>query len=605
MLGDVLTIGRTAVVVASLMVVCAQASAQIGYIERYQVEPGVYAVLRNGNTIFLECTPPLGKQARPFLEKYLVDGGAWKMYADKGAVAIHFDKLRPEIKRQALLAVFPLDCIDEKGWWHVVRFDASGCGESLTQLAVWLTGSPGNVTLISARPENQGIHEELKRSDRILVPRSILLPAMRAFKAPPPLPEIPPIEARSSSGTAEAGNSSDSTPGIAFPFANGDTEGLLEYHGTLQDGHAVYCLRPGESLYSAVVVRFTDYRENSDILDACGEIAKCSGIRDMHRIKAGQKILIPVDMLADRFKPAGSDERKEYESVRAEEQRLARARVRSKDLEGVVVILDSGHGGHDHGAAIEPLGLYEDEINYDIVSRIKAILETETRAKVYVTVYDPKQGYTPSNATRFSHDTREVLTTTPNYDNSVSDVSLILRYSLANDIYSRERKQGTDEQKIIFTSIHCDYLFNETLRGAMVYVPGAKRRTDPSASTAKKYTRYEEVRRNPVPTTTASMRKRDEALSWGFANTLLDAMRVHQPSLKVHDAGPPVRNVIRKGKGNEFLPAVLRYNVVPTKVLIEVANTTNSQDQQRLADPKWRQWFAEAYVDALRKHYNH
>jgi N-acetylmuramoyl-L-alanine amidase len=35
-------------------------------------------------------------------------------------------------------------------------------------------------------------------------------------------------------------------------------------------------------------------------------------------------------------------------------------------------------------------------------------------------------------------------------------------------------------------------------------------------------------------------------------------------------------------------------------VLIETANMTNETDCKRLADPKWRQDFAEAYVEALK-----
>jgi N-acetylmuramoyl-L-alanine amidase len=42
---------------------------------------------------------------------------------------------------------------------------------------------------------------------------------------------------------------------------------------------------------------------------------------------------------------------------------------------------------------------------------------------------------------------------------------------------------------------------------------------------------------------------------------------------------------------------------VPTKVLIETANLNNATDRQRLADPDWRQTFAEAYVDALMRYY--
>ena len=594
-------------VVPVLLLMAAFAAAEPGFIDRDEVEPGVYAVLRNGQAIFLECTPPSGKDAQPFLQKYLADPGTWKMYADKGAVAILFDRLSPEAQRQALITLFPLDYIDEEGWWHTVRFSTPDCSERLASLATWLTGSPENAARICSHKQNRSIGDLLKRGDRILIPQPLLLPVMRTLKAPPPPPAKPtPAPAKhEESPVTDSNEDASTTPGIAFPFVNGNAEGLLEYRGEGEEAVAEYRLRQGESLYSAVVVRFTDFRENKDILEACETIAQRSGIRDVHCIRAGQKILIPAEMLSDRFQPSGSEKRREYESIRAEEQRLTQNRVSTKDLEGVVVILDSGHGGRDQGAAVAKVDLYEDEINYDIVCRIKNLLETQTQAKVYTTVLDPQQGYTPTEVTRFTHDTREVLKTTPTYNNQDGDTSVMLRWHLANDIYYRERDAGVDDRKILFASIHCDSLFNETLRGAMVYVPGTKYRSDPSPATSAKYNNYAEVKRTPAPKTTLEQRRRDEALSRIFASTVLNSMRTNNPPLKVHDAGDPIRHVIRQSKNKAYLPAVLRYNVTPTKVLIEVANMTNPQDQQRLADPKWRQWFAEAFVNALRAHYNH
>jgi N-acetylmuramoyl-L-alanine amidase len=37
--------------------------------------------------------------------------------------------------------------------------------------------------------------------------------------------------------------------------------------------------------------------------------------------------------------------------------------------------------------------------------------------------------------------------------------------------------------------------------------------------------------------------------------------------------------------------------------LIETANIVNPTDRDRLADPWWRQQFAHAYVDALKRHF--
>ena len=97
--------------------------------------------------------------------------------------------------------------------------------------------------------------------------------------------------------------------------------------------------------------------------------------------------------------------------------------------------------------------------------------------------------------------------------------------------------------------------------------------------------------------------RRDEAMSRVFAETLVNALRAHKPALKVNDSGDPVRNVIRQKGGKAYVPCVLRNNSVPTKVLIETGNMNNAGDRANLSNPQWRQAFAEAYVDALRRHY--
>ena len=56
-----------------------------------------------------------------------------------------------------------------------------------------------------------------------------------------------------------------------------------------------------------------------------------------------------------------------------------------------------------------------------------------------------------------------------------------------------------------------------------------------------------------------------------------------------------IRNGNTAGKDVVSMPS--------SKVLVEVANMTNETDCLRLADPQWRQTFAEAYVDALKRYY--
>lgn len=587
-------------------------SANANVVLREELESGVYAAIRAGQVLFLECSPPTGNQAQALLEKYLAKGDEWRLYKDRLAVAIPFTKLNAKTQRKVLEKVFPLDYVDAAGWWHTVRFSGIDGTESLLALAEWLTGSGGNLQKILAHDSNRQIREPLERGARILIPQPLLQPIMKTHSPQPPPPPPPPPPIVPTREPEDLLTALDFAPVVSganaaltedMPVVN-PASGLLEYGSDGQGPVARYILRKGESLYSAVVVRFTDYRENADILHACEIIQERSGIRNVHRMCEGQKVIIPLEMLSDQYQPAGSTQRQEYEEIRQEAQRLREEQVVTKDLEGVVVILDAGHGGRDQGAAITHIGLLEDEINYDIVCRIKQLLENSTRAKVYTTVLDRRQGNTPTDASRFAHDTGEVVLTTPNYTNDDAKVSANLRWYLANDIYFKERDSGVDERKIVFASIHCDALFNDSLRGAMVYVPGAKYRRESERPSGSIYSRFEEVRRNPTSSSSPSQLKRDEALSHNFATTLLQAMHANNPPLKVHDAGDPIRNVIRQSGGRAYVPAVLRNALVPTKVLIEVANMTNPADQKHLANPEWRQWFAEAFVNALRDHYN-
>ena len=244
--------------------------------------------------------------------------------------------------------------------------------------------------------------------------------------------------------------------------------------------------------------------------------------------------------------------------------------------------------------------MYEDELNYDVACRIKKILETKTSATVYMTLVDPSLGYKAVDHRTFVHDTDEELLTTPRYPNQDAKTSANLRWFLANAIYASETAQGTDPRKIVFTSIHTDAIYNSRLRGAMVYIPGAKHRTDSKRYTGSPYSRYREARQTPYQRPTLAQCRRDEALSRNLAEDIIEALGRRR--IRRHLEGPPIRSEIRRN-GGAYVPAVLRNTAIPTKVLVEMANITNATDRKRLADPEWRQTFAEAYVDALRAYY--
>ena len=547
-----------------------------------RIEQGVTAGIRNGNTLYIECTLPRGNAAKALLDRYLAEPETWETYKDRMAVAIPYSKLSMPARRKVLEALFPEDYVDEAGWWHTVRYPGENNIGLWRSLAEWLTGEGNLFQVMRQAPENNDVPDRLQPGMQLLVPANILPEVMRRH-SPRPVARVVPT-----------------TPAPIITHPGSD----LDYGQDADGAYAIYRLKQGEAIYTSVVVRFTDFRENADIRRACDEILRRSNIRDERRMQPGQRIIIPIEMLSDQYQPAGSEQRQVYEEVREEQVRLQAQQIRSKDLEGVVVILDPGHGGRDHGAAYEPMGLYEDELNYDIACRIKEILETQTQARVFMTVKDTVQGFNYSNASRFKHDTNEILLTTPPYNNHDASISANLRWYLVNHIYRKLLAEGVDERKMLFASIHCDALFNEQLRGAMVYVPGAQYRRDREQPSNPIYDRFAEAREQRAVTTTAAERRRDEAMSRNFASTLLRNLAQHNPPIKVHSTGDPIRNVIRQSGGRAYVPAVLRNTKVPTKVLIECANLTNAADRANLADHAWRQAFAEAFVNALRDHFD-
>lgn len=576
-------------------------------VTRQPLDAGVYAAVRGGKTVYLECSPPHGDAAKAFFAKYLANPEDWLTYRNRMTVAVPFERLNALTRRAALLALFPDDYVDAYGWWHVVVFEGTLSQEDWSGLALWFTNDAANAVALERNEHNREAPTPLRKGQVVLIPRTLLPEAYQTLTSKPP----PPLIAAHHAAREDRQYQQSAVPEKPSPAGLGEGEGEtpplvlpedLSFESDAQGLHAVYRIKRGEALYTAVVVRFTDYRDHADILEACRTIQKRSAIRDVRDIAAGQKIRIPVEMLSDQFHPEGSEQRKEYEATRAEADRLQQERVHTEALEGIVIVLDPGHGGRDYGAAVHSAGLFEDELAYDITCRLKSLLETRTQAKVHITVRDRSAGFVASDQKQFQHDTDEELLTTPPYPNEDAKVSANLRWYLANAIYRKERAAGVDDRKVVFVSIHCDMLFNEQLRGAMIYIPGAAHRRETEQPEGSIYNDYQETHGYRRVTTTAAARRRDEALSLNFAEGILASLRGHNPPLKVHSASAPIRSVIRQSGGRAYLPAVLRNTEIPTKVLVEVANMNNATDRQRLADPQWRQWFAEALFDAL-KHY--
>ena len=177
------------------------------------------------------------------------------------------------------------------------------------------------------KKKNAGVGEALRAGQRILIPHRLL---SEALKRPTPGHEKeygdPYAQAAEKEGEGES-------EGELMDLTLLTQE--LRYGRDAAGPYAEYRLKKGEALYTAVVVRFTDYQETADVQKACQVIQERSGIRDVRKMEAGERILIPMEMLSDRYQPQGTEQREQFEKVREEAWRLEAERVQSKDLEGV------------------------------------------------------------------------------------------------------------------------------------------------------------------------------------------------------------------------------------------------------------------------------
>jgi len=133
----------------------------------------------------------------------------------------------------------------------------------------------------------------------------------------------------------------------------------------------------------------------------------------------------------------------------------------------------------------------------------------------------------------------------------------------------------------------------------MVYVPSANLTGGRSSRGGEIYTARAEVREQPAVEFTLRQRQQSEGLSREMANRTIAAFR--RLSLPVHPY-KPVRERIIRHRG-EFVPAVLRYNSIPAKMLVEVCNLANEEDRRLIQTRAFRQQVAEAVVMGIVSYY--
>lgn len=523
---------------------------------RVEVSKDFTVHLREG-AITVEARPLEGETPIQFARRLAKDDAtAQRILALPGALAgrgatLSWGALSLEGRRAAAQALFPSDVRATAAWLHIAVEE-----ESLASLAEWFTGDPARAADLER--ENRFPGGVVPPGATVRIPAEYLVPPFRDAE---PVPESEP-------------------PNLVF----GEDE---------QGRFASYRLRKGEALYSAVVVRFTGRLDAADVNELALQLAARSGIADVHAIPVGYPVKIPVEFLADEFLPKDDARYVERAREKAETAQFSRPEI-ARGLAGVRVILDAGHGGRDTGTLHG--GLWESTYVYDVTCRLRKILTERTRAEVLMTTKDATVGWTVPEQDRLRPRRGQVLLTRPPYGLEDPAVGVNLRWYLANSLLRRAASDGkrVPPERTVFLSIHADSL-HPSVRGAMVYVPGERYLRDRYGKSGAAYASYREVKEEPV----VSFNKRERVASEGASTTLATALvgAIRDAGLPVHSFSPVRTHVIRSGR--EWVPAVLRYNRVPNRVLVEVANLGNEEDRALIVTRAFRQALAESVASGL------
>jgi N-acetylmuramoyl-L-alanine amidase len=499
-------------------------------------------------------------------------------------VRVPFAMLRPELQRQIVTTLFSSDTSNAAGWKHVV-VGSEIEGESLWRLAEWFTGDGANYAAIRKANPNQGL--STRKGDVIVIPNELLTAAFRKAhggveeeNAPSAASEI----RQPSHDSSQRQPAHEDVETATVVEAAGPPS--LTYERSAGVPYAVYRLQKGEALYSSVAIRFTGRVYSKDVGDVLDRIVKFNGIDDVARMRVGYAVRIPMDLLLPEYLPADDPTRIAAERSKEASAKLAK-RARARNLDGVTVILDAGHGGRDVGAALEDV--YEATYVYDVMCRLKRVLEKRSGATVRVTTKSKAHAFeiAEDDALDAHHD--EVVLTTPRYELGDSVVGVNLRWYLANAIFARAMKSGMAKERVVFLSIHADSL-HPSIRGAMAYIPGAQYVTGSYEKRQDVYLARAEVREHPLVKHSEEESLEAEGLSRDLAQSIIDSF--DERGLKVHPFNPVRDNVVRDDR--EWVPAVIRYNLIPTRALIEICNLGNKHDRALLKTQKWREDTAQA-----------
>jgi N-acetylmuramoyl-L-alanine amidase len=526
------------------------------------VSPELRVSIGEGDEIVLSARPMPGEGLDAFIRRFTEDPRTKKeiLSQNEGVkllrkdvfVRVPYRLLSENYRRIAIEALFPRDTSDARGWNHRVEA-LTGKPESLWRIAEWFTGDGANYRDVRAANGVESLATE--RGQSVLVPLKLLLPTFR--------------------------DAAEAAAGAAVP---------LEFGRDEKGRYAAYRLQRGEALYTAVVVRLTGRLHAEDVNAKAAEIAARNGITDVRSIPVGYAVKIPLEDLSPEFRPANDPARIEEEKARLESTQFVN-RVRAVDLAGVTFVLDAGHGGRDTGALVD--GVEEARHVYDLACRVERLLKKHTRATVVATVR--RRGACGDGRSDAVPDSRGArVMTSPPYDLDDPRAGVNFRWYLANSVLRQAQDRGGSEDRTVFVSLHADSL-HPAVRGLMVYIPGEKYLKSSYGKSGELYTARREVREEPRVSFSRRERIKAEGVSRQLAEKIVSAFR--SLKLPLHAFQPIRRNVIRSGR--EWVPAILRYNRIPARVLVEVCNLNNPDDRKLLVSRSYREKVAQAIVAAL------
>ncbi len=575
------------------------ASAATAPIATTQVDSEIRATLTRDYDIEVTVLPHRGDAWSRLARRLTGDATNWEdlaahNQADENLksdrpIRVPFAMLRPPLQREIIRTLFPRDQMTSAGWKHIVVGARGIEGESLWKIAEWLTGDGANYTLIRKANPGQGL--STRKGDAILVPKRLLSAAFGGSLEEENAPKTAAEVRKLTDDATQRAAADENVPEATATAVLGQPS--LTYDRKSAEPHAVYRLQKGEALYSSVAIRFTGRVYAKDVYDVLDRITKFNEIEDVSRLPVGYRVKIPMDLLLPEYLPKDDPTRVAREATRRESAKVAK-RTRAADLAGVHVILDAGHGGNDPGTA--HADLWESTYVYDVACRVRRLLEKDSEAKVSMTTKSKKYGYSVVDKNVLEPAVDHAVQTTPVFLLDDAIVGVNLRWYLANSIFRRAMKGGVPREKVVFLSIHADSL-HPSLRGGMAYIPGANFATG-SYSYRKKseiYLARAEVREQPSVTHSLEDALRAEGLSRELAESVMDSFK--RKGLAVHPFEPVRDNVIRNRK--EWVPAVIRNNQVPTRMLLEVCNLGNKKDRELLKTKKYRQQLAEAIYRGL------